>query len=100
MMMRAFVAMAVTGMLPASCSSSAEQATPEYDDDDELTSLIGNEVTRRNRDSYGSATVSMNPRETAVTAAAFQIPADTRIARLMVVGGGSVHSESSTAWSG
>jgi hypothetical protein len=69
----------------------------EYDADDDLTSLIGNDITRRNRDHYGSASVSMNPRETAVTAVAFQIPTDTTIARLLIVGGGSVYSAPSTA---
>ncbi|MBG0565669.1 hypothetical protein [Actinoplanes aureus] len=75
---------------------AVDPSAVEYDADDELTSVIGNEITRNNRESYGSAIVSMNPRETAVTAAAFQIPADTTIANLMIVGG-SVYSEASRA---
>jgi hypothetical protein len=69
----------------------------EYELDSELTNLIANPVTDANRESFGGPTVSMNPRETAVTAVAFQIPSDTKIKQLRYVGGGSVYSEPSTA---
>ena len=69
----------------------------EYDADSELTSLIANPITDTNRESFGSSTVSMNPRQTAVTATAFQIPSDTTITQLRYVGGGSVYSDPSIA---
>ena len=69
----------------------------EYGLDDELTRLIADPITHANRESFGGATVSMNPRETAVSAVAFQIPSDTKITQLRYVGGGSVYSEPSTA---
>jgi len=69
----------------------------EYELDSNLTSLIANPITDANRESFGGPTVSMNPRETAETAVAFQIPSDTKVAQLRYVGGGSLYSEPSTA---
>ena len=69
----------------------------QYELDSDLTNLIANPITDANRESFGGPSVSMNPRETAVTAVAFQIPSDTKITQLRYVGGGSVYSEPSTA---
>jgi hypothetical protein len=69
----------------------------EYELDSEFTNLVANPITDANRESFGGPAVSMNPRETAVTAVAFQIPSDTKIAQLRYVGGGNVYSEPTTA---
>jgi hypothetical protein len=54
----------------------------EYDQDEGLTELVALDVTRHNRETYGSNTVGLNPRETGTTATAYQVPKDTTISRL------------------
>jgi hypothetical protein len=57
----------------------------EYDQDDGLTELVALDVTRHSRETFGSNTVGLNPRETGTTATAYQIPKDTKITRLRYV---------------
>ncbi|MFI5888508.1 DUF4352 domain-containing protein [Actinoplanes sp. NPDC051513] len=76
---------------------AVDTAGAEYDSDDKLTAVIADPITHKNREAFGGASVSINPRETAVTAIAFQIPSDTKVGQLRYVGGGSVYSEPSVA---
>ncbi len=57
----------------------------EYYQDDGLTELVSFDVTRHHRERFGGNTVGLEPRETATTATAYQIPAGRKITGLRYV---------------
>ena len=57
----------------------------EYYQDDGLTELVSFDVNRHHRERFGGNTVGLEPRETATTATAYEIPAGRKITRLRYV---------------